>query len=207
MMEHILSVATLSSGVRSLRCRHPVNVGNNGTNLRVEYVITAGGIIPSLRRVPAQTLAILQALENDENTVRVLQHEQKKAVHWEPWQSPVKVAQPSLKPAKPIHPGAMGSLQAIKERATKSTEKSEAPNPAQRTSKGTKRKWESESESEAEESEEPEADADKDEGEEDNSDESGTQTVPAKALKWSYVPYQHETTDEWKVAPGIAPRS
>ena len=25
-------------------------------------------------------------------------------------------------------------------------------------------------------------------------------------MKWSYVPYQAEATDEWKVAPGIARR-
>ena len=147
---------------------------------------------------------MLQALENDENTARVLQHEQKMAVHWESWQTPVKVAPPSLKPAKPINPGAMRSLQAINERATKSNEESKAANLAQRTTKGTKYKWESPLEFEADESEDPEEDADEDEEEEDDSDESRTQTIPAKALKWSYVPHQDGTTDEWKMAPGIA---
>ena len=36
----------------------------------------------------------------------------------------------------------------------------------------------------------------------DTSDEGVTQTTPAKGMKWSYVPYQAEATDEWKVAPG-----
>ena len=47
----------------------------------------------------------------------------------------------------------------------------------------------------------------KNEEEEDDSDasvEGVTQTTPAKGVKWSYVPYQAEATDEWKVAPGIA---
>ena len=62
------------------------------------------------------------------------------------------------------------------------------------TNKGTKRKWESLLESEVEELQEPEEDADEDEVEEDNSDESGTEPTPAKALKWSHVQYHDETT-------------
>ena len=79
-------------------------VGNIGTDLGVQRVITAGGILHSLRRPPARTLVMLKALEDDENTFTVLQHEQKKAFHCEPWQSPVKVALSSLKPAKAHQP-------------------------------------------------------------------------------------------------------
>ena len=38
----------------------------------------------------------------------------------------------------------------------------------------------------------------------DNSHEPGSQAIPAKALKCLYVPCQHESTDEWKIAPGTA---
>ena len=40
----------------------------------------------------------------------------------------------------------------------------------------------------------------------DDSDESGTETTPAKALKWWYVSYQDESPDEWNMVPGIARR-
>ena len=78
----------------------------------------------------SSNIGVLQALENNENTAIVLHHEQKRAVHWEPWQSPVQVVLLSLKPAKPINQGAMWALQALKERAAKSNETSEAPSPA-----------------------------------------------------------------------------
>ena len=42
-------------------------MGNIGTDLGVQHVLTAGGILNSLRRAPAQTLGMLQALETDEN--------------------------------------------------------------------------------------------------------------------------------------------
>ena len=38
----------------------------------------------------------------------------------------------------------------------------------------------------------------------DASDEGVPQTTSAKGMKWPYVPYQAEATDEWKVAPVIA---
>ena len=56
-------------------------MGNIGTDLGVQHVLTAGGILNSLRRAPAGTSGMLQALETDENPARAMQHEQKKAVH------------------------------------------------------------------------------------------------------------------------------
>ena len=119
-------------------------------------------------------------MQNNENTARVVHHEQKIALQWEPWQSPVKVPLPSLTPAKPINPDAMRSLLGIKERATKGNEKSEAQDTAQRTSKGTKHKRESESVSQAEESEELGEDADQDQEGADDSDESGTEKISSQ---------------------------
>ena len=56
-----------------------------------------------------------------------MQHEQKKAVHWEPWQSPVKTATTTVKVAKPINPNAMRTLLALQEQATRTgTPKSNA---------------------------------------------------------------------------------
>ena len=88
---------------------------------------------------------------------------------------------PCVKPAKPINSGAIRLLQAIKQRATKSNEKNETAHLAERTTKGTRSRWESELESEAEESEEPEEDADEDEEEDDHNDKSGTPTTPTKS--------------------------
>ena len=79
-------------------------MGNIVTDLRVQHVLTAGGILNSLRRAPAQTLGMLQALETDENAARAMQHEQKKAVQWEPWQSPLKTATTTVKIANPLTP-------------------------------------------------------------------------------------------------------
>ena len=147
---------------------------------------------------------MIKALENNENTARVLQHKPKRVVHRELSQYSVKVALPSLKPETPINPGAMRSLQATNEQEDKGIKKSKAANPAQCTTKSTKGKWEPDSESEAEESIEPEEDADGDKEEDDNSDKCATRSTPAKALKWSYVRYQDETSDRWRMAPGIA---
>ena len=129
-----------------------------------------------------------------------MQHEQKKAVQWEPWQSPVKTATTTVKIAKPINPNAVRTLLALQEQATRTgTPKSNAKSngksePTKAAPPATrKRKWESESENE--ESEEPEGDEGEDEEEEDDSDASDegvTQTTPAKGMKWSYVPYQAE---------------
>ena len=77
-------------------------MGNIGTDLAVQHVLTAGGILDSLRCAPARTLGMLQALETDENTARAMQHEQKEAVHSEYWQSPVKTGTTTVKIAKPI---------------------------------------------------------------------------------------------------------
>ena len=174
-------------------------VGNIGADLCVQHVITVGGILHSLRPAPAQTLAMLQALENNENTARLLQHEQKEGCSLgtlaEPSQSGTTILQTRKAHQPPCHAVAA---------CHQGTSHKKAPKAAQHTTKGTKRKWELESESETEEAEEPEKDADDDEEEKDNSDEFGTQTSPPKASKWLYVPYQDETTDEWKMAPGIA---
>ena len=187
-------------------------MANIGTDLGVQHVLTAEGILISMRRAPARTLGMLPGFETDENAARAMQHEQKKAVHWEPWQSPLKTATTTVKIAKPINPNAMRTLLALQEQATrtgtpksnaKSNEKSEPTKAAPPATR--KRKWESESENE--ESEEPEEDEGEDEEEEydsDASDEVVTQTTPAKGMKWSHVPYQAEATGEWKVAPGIA---
>ena len=187
-------------------------MGNIGTDPCVQHVLTAGGIPNSLRRAPARTLGMLEALETHENAARPMQHEYKKAVHWEPWQRPVKKAATTVEIAKPIHPNAMGTLLALQEQATRTgTPKSNAKSneerePTKAAPPATrKHKWESESENE--ESEEPEEDEGEDKEEEDDSDASDegvTQTTLVKRMKWSYVPYQAEATDEWKVAPGIA---
>ena len=95
-------------------------MGNIGTDLGVQHVLTAGGILNSLIRAPARTLGMLQALETDENAARGMQHEQKKAVHLEPWQSPVKTVTTTVKIAKPINPNAMRTLLALQEQATSS---------------------------------------------------------------------------------------
>ena len=189
-------------------------MGNIGTDLGDQHLLTAEGIVNSLRCAVARTLRMLQALETDENAARAMQHEQKKAVHWELWQSPVKTGTTTVTIAKPINPNAVRTLLALQEQATrtsspksnaKSNEKSaptKAAPPATR-----KRKWESESENE--ESEEPEEDEGEDEEEEydsDASDEGVTQTTPAKGMKWSYVPYQAEASDEWTAVPAIARR-
>ena len=94
-------------------------MGNIGTDLGVQHVVTSGSILNSLRRAFARTLGMLQALETDENAARAMQHEQKKAVHLEPWQSPVKTATTTTKIAKPINPNAMQTLLALQEQATR----------------------------------------------------------------------------------------
>ena len=83
-------------------------MGNIGTDLGVQHVLTAGGILNSLRRGPARTFGMQQALETDEKAARAMQHEQKKAVHWEPWQSPVKTATTTVTIAKPVNPKPQG---------------------------------------------------------------------------------------------------
>ena len=180
----------------------------------VQHVLTAKGILNSLRRSPARTLGMLQALETDENAAPAMQHEQEKAVHSEPWQSSVKTKTTTVQIAKPINPNAVRTLLAVQEQVTrtgtpksntKSNEKSDLTKAAPPATR--KRRWESESENE--ESEDPEEDEGEDEEEEDDSDASDegvTIKTPAKGMKWLYVPYQAEATDEWKVAPGIARR-
>ena len=127
-------------------------MGNIGTHLGVQHVVTAGGILNLLRRAPARTLGMLQALETDENAAGAMQHKMKKAVHWGPWQSPVKTATTSVKIAKPITPNAMRTLLALQEQATrtatpksnaKSNEKSKPTKAAPRATR--RREWESES--------------------------------------------------------------
>ena len=95
---------------------------------------------------------MLQALETDENAARAMQHDQKKAVHWEPWQSPVKMRTTTVKIAKPINPNAVRTLLALQEQATrtgtpksnaKSNEKSELAKAAPPATR--RRKWEFES--------------------------------------------------------------
>ena len=94
-------------------------MGNIGTDRGVQHVLTSEGILNSLRHAPARTLGMLQALETDENAARAMQHEQKKAVHWEPWQSPVKTATTTVKIAKPINPNVMRTLLALQEESHK----------------------------------------------------------------------------------------
>ena len=187
-------------------------MGNIGTDLRVQHVLTAEGILNSLRHAPARTLGMLQALETNENAARAMQHEQKNAVQWEPWQSPVKTATTTVKIAKPINPNAVRTPLALQEQATKtgtpksnakSNEKSEPTKAAPQATRKRKSEFESENE-ESEETEEDEGEDEEGEDDSDASDEGVTQTTPAKRMKWSYVPYQAEVTDEWKVALGIA---
>ena len=85
-------------------------MGNIGTDPGVQHVLSVGGIPNSLRRAPARTLGMLQALETNENAARAMQHEQKMPVHWGPWQSPVKTATTTVKIAKAINPNAMRIL-------------------------------------------------------------------------------------------------
>ena len=62
---------------------------------------------------------MLQALQTEESAARAMQAKQKKAVHWEPWQSPVKGSVPSMRPTKLVSPDAIRQLRALKEEATK----------------------------------------------------------------------------------------